>query len=141
MKYTAETVECFPIDSDKINKELDELHQRKNPNPDIHYYIHPKYSALIRKPVLAIIDWEFVGSDIDKSVTYSVFSATNNPDGSRTFNYGGSEELMITLPDLEKYLLPPITLAEFTKERRGYNSRIRRNEGEWMNYLSKMEVK
>lgn len=134
-QYTAETIQCYPINVELLSLGVDELLHRSNPNPNITYrVVHPL--ALIREPRLAVISEEFIGGDIENSVTFGIHESEKMPNGLSRHNCVAEKEITLTLVELELYLDKPVTLAEFTKARRGYNSRIRGNEALWMRYFN-----
>lgn len=129
-KHTVESVVCYPVNIAKLNKEVNEfIHHGKADN--ITYEIIGSH-ALIKEPISAIINDEFVGGDVEKSVTWYVHENELMSDGSHRCTCAPTKEITMSLEELEEYLGEPVTLAEFTRERRGYNARIERNEGMWV---------
>lgn len=128
-EWTPETIKCRPIDTEKMEGAIVEWRKPK----DGESYKMGCSLAIIETPRLAIIDDEFVGSDIDgNEVSFSVWVEGVGDDGLRWGSCFPEFSVALTIEELEQYLLPEITLAEHTKNRRGYNSRIRCNEAEWM---------
>lgn len=126
--HTIESIQCYPIDTAKITEEIN---KRPDKPTNVTYSIYSKF-ALVKSPRLAIIDDEFVGKDLTDKVSFSIYESIVNPDGTKTHDCLPSHTVTFKLSELEPYLNPPVSLAEFTKERRGYNSRIRSNEMEWL---------
>ena len=138
-KYTAETVICQPIEKVKFDNDINEfLHKQLNTKPSIIYSTRAK-EAIIREPILSIIDKEFIGCTIkeDEKITFGVYEEERTDETHGTFSCMPTYEIKLTLLELNGYLLPETTLAEFTKPRRNYNSRIIGNEREWMNVFNK----
>ena len=136
-KYTAETIMCEPLDTNKLDAAID-AHFHKSPNgkPEVTY--HTIWTmAIIRQPKRAIISDEFVGSDIGDTITFNVYEEIRSPDGKITGHVFPDWEIKLSLAELAEYLMPAVTLAEFTKQRRGYNSRIIGNESAWMRHFNK----
>lgn len=99
--------------------------------------MNEREQALIRHPRLAIIDDEFIGRDVVGAVSFSVWKEERPAEGHRIFDMYPSNSLILTLTELEDYLLPPVSLATFTADRRGYNSRIKGNEAEWIRWANR----
>ena len=134
-KHTIESVQCYPVDMAKLNKAVNEsVHKGKLDN--FTYSVHGRH-ALIKTPITAIIEEDFVGSEISKSVTWWVYKAETCKDGSMLCDCVPTYEATIILKELENYLGEPTTLAEFTKGRRGYNARIKVNERLWLAAFNK----
>ncbi len=131
-KYTAESIQCYPVNMDKLNTEAKRICRETD---TIKYHVDGA-QALVKSPKIAIIDDEFVGGKVSKEVTFNVFKTEYRPSGSKVFSCLPSYEVTLTLAGLEEYLNAPVSLAEFTKERRGYNSRIKANESSWMDYFN-----
>ena len=137
VRYTAETIIVEPVDRVRLNTTVNQFfHKDGKALANTEYTTRGVY-AIIRQPKLCIIDDEFVGHDIQDQVTFYVFEEEVHPDGRRTFYMMPTHEITLSLEELRQYLESPITLAEFTKGRRGYNSRIRANEADWMRYFNK----
>ena len=136
-RYTAETVEVQPIDMARLNAFINEYFHRDGKHPANVEYRARGYLALISKPRLCIINDEFVGHDISDTIVFYIYEEEHRSRGNTIYKCSPSYELSVTLVELNLYLKPPISLAEFTKERRGYNSRIQANEEDWMRYLNK----
>lgn len=132
-RYTTENVLVYPIDIKKLNSTLNSfMHEKIQDSPkDALYEVHGKL-AIMRHPKECVIDDEFVGHDIKNKITFYIYKSQSN-----THECFPSYEVTLTLQELKTYLQNSITLAEFTKDRRGYNSRIRANEAEWIKYLNK----
>ena len=136
-RYTPETVEVQPIDMAKLNTAFNEFFHKDSKFPaNIEYRTHGTL-AIIRQPNLCLIDDEFIGHDITEKVIFYIYEREEMPDGHIHGHCLPTHEVSVTLAELDQYLKPPITLAEFTKERRGYNSRIRANESDWVRYFNK----
>ncbi len=135
-RYTPETIRVRPIDKAKLDKNINDFMQSKTGKANIAYRTSG-YNAIIREPKLCIIDDEFIGHDISDKVTWYVYETETMPDGRKIGNCLPTHEVTITLPEMEQFLQTETTLAEFTKERRGYNSRIRQNEADWMRFFNK----
>ncbi len=135
-KHTAETIMVYPVNVDKLNKAVNEHFHKDNPNPNITFDISGNY-ALAREPILALIDDEFIGNDVTDTVTLSVYKETKQVSGSIIGSCFPDKTILLTLAELAQYLDSPISLAEFTKKRRGYNSRIISNEATWMRHFNK----
>ena len=134
MEYTAETIKCKPIDTQRIEKELAEQQNK----PDTLFNVRSKL-AIVYAPKMAIIDDEFIGWDITPSdeIELDVWTETKDKDGRVCGSCFPSGKITYkNLTDLGEYLLPEVTLAEFSKNRRGYNSRIRGNEAQWMRHFN-----
>ncbi len=136
-RYTPETIQVHPLDMEKLNQVIDKFFHEDGKHPaTITYHAHGTL-ALMRQPKPCIIDEEFIGHDISDKITFYIYEEEHHLDGGFTGHCLPSYETSMPLVELEQYLKPPITLAEFTKERRGYNSRIQANEAEWIKYLNK----
>ncbi len=136
VRYTPETIQVHPLDMKRLNQDIDESFHKGGEHPEnITYHAHGKL-ALMREPRLCIIDDEFVGHDISDKIIFYIYEAEKTPKGFRG-NCLPTYEVTLTLAELEPYLKPQISLAEFTQDRRGYNSRIQANEAEWIKYLNK----
>lgn len=136
-RYTPETVSVYPIDMDKLNKDINELfHRDSKYTPDMEFSANGIH-AIIQSPKLCIIDDEFVGHDISDTITFFVYVSGIHEDGIRWHACQPEHEVTLTITELQKYFKQQITLAEFTKSRRGYNTRIRANEADWIKYLNK----
>ena len=136
IKYTAETITCYPINMESLNNMVNEFFHKDNPNLTTEYRVLGSH-ALIKEPSLAVIDKDFVGGDVATNTTWCVFEIETKPDGTKVVHYVPAHEISIPLTWLEPHLEAPISLAEFTKERRGHNARIRTNEYEWMRFFNK----
>ena len=136
-RYTPETVEVQPIDMAKLNTTINEFFHKDSKFPaNIEYHTRGTL-AIIRQPNLCIIDDEFIGHDISEKVIFYIYETEKMADGRELHNCLPTHEVSLTLVELSQYLGPVVTLAEFTKERRGYNSRIRANEADWVRYFNK----
>jgi hypothetical protein len=93
--------------------------------------------ALVKSPKQSILDEEFIGSDVKKEVILRLYKKTKQANSGFSIECISNKQITLTLSELELYLLPKTTLAEFTKERRGYNSRIINNESLWMEHFNK----
>ncbi len=134
-RYTPETINVTPIDMKKLNNSINEFFH-KDGKQDITYSASG-ILALMQKPKSCIIDDEFVGHDISDNVTFYVYESGTRSSGIQWHSCLPSHEITLSLNELNEYLKPQISLAEFTKERRGYKSRIRANEADWIRYLNK----
>ena len=136
-RYTPETVMCRPIDRTKLDRDInDNFHRNPLGKPSNVTYHTRCGMSLISEPVRAIIDDEFSGFYVDESITFAVWETETHPDGRKTGHCLPTFEVTFTLTELAPYLLPAVTLAEFTKERRGYNSRVRQNEYDWVRHFN-----
>ena len=136
-RYTPETVEVQPIDMVKLNTAFNEFFHKDGKFPiNIEYHARGIH-AIIQQPNLCIIDDEFIGHDTTDKVIFYIYETEKMADGREMHNCLPTHEVSITLAELGRYFKPPVTLAEFTKDRRGYNSRIRANEMDWVRYLNK----
>ena len=137
IRYTPENITVYPLDMEKLNIAINEFFHRDGINsPNIEYRTHGK-QALIRQPSLCLIDDEFVGHDVGDKVIFYIYETEEIEEGKKVHTCVPTHEISITLPELEKYLTSPISLAEFTQDRRGYNSRIRTNEADWIRFFNK----
>ena len=136
-RYTPETIQVYPLDMERLNQDIDKSFHKDGKHPaNITYHAHGTL-ALIRQPKLCIIDDEFVGHDLTDKIIFYVYEEEHHPGGRFTGHCLPSYEVSMSLMELETYLKPTTSLAEFSKERRGYNSRIQSNEAEWIKYLNK----
>ena len=133
MKYTAENVTVYPISKAKINAHvMEKIPHEHSDRLDVTFSW-----AIVKSPKLAIINDEFVGTDItDNKIVLDVYRTTLRPDGSESFSMMPEYQITFTTDEIEPYLDKPVTLAEFTKERRGYNSRIEQNERSWVRFFN-----
>jgi len=136
-RYTPETVEVQPIDMAKLNITINEFFHKDGKFPANIEYRARGTLALISQPNLCIIDDEFVGHNISEKVILDICEWEDLGDGHHREHSQPTHEVSLTLVELSQYLKPTVTLAEFTKERRGYNSRIRSNEADWVRYFNK----
>ncbi len=135
-KHTPETVQVFPLDKERLNKDINQSFHKDGEYPDnVFFEIHRDF-AIMREPKLCIIDEEFIGEDIEDKVAFSIYKQTKLSDGHFTMGCLPEWKVTFTLAQLEPYFKLSVSLAEFTKERRGYNSRIKCNEAEWVRYLN-----
>ena len=136
-RWTPETVQVFPLDMERLNQDIDKhFHEDGKLPANITYHAHGTL-ALMRQPKLCIIDDEFIGHALKDKVTFYIYEEEHHPDGGFTGHYLPSYEVSMLITELETYLKPETSLAEFSKERRGHNSRIQANEAEWVKYLNK----
>ena len=135
-RHTPETIKVRPIDKAKLDKAIDDFMRSKEGKPNITYATGG-YHAIINQPKQCLIDDEFVGHDIADKIIWYVYETETTADGRKMHDCLPTHEVTMTLAEMESYLKPGITLAEFTKERRGYNSRIRNNEADWLRYFNK----
>ena len=136
VRNTPENITVYPLDMARLNEDIDKLGHKDKAPDNIRYETRGGGHALIRQPKLCIINDEFIGSEVKEEVTFYVYTEKTHLDGGKSFSCIPESEVTLSLAEVEQYLLPATTLAEFTKERRGYNSRIRSNEGEWMAFLN-----
>lgn len=139
-KYTVESIKCYPLNRAKLEQGAKEAWGKDNPHV---YYELRSLQALVTSPKLAILDNEFVGNDVNPAepIKFYFYRKTEytKEDGSKygSFEVMPSKGFQMGLEELRKgYLLPETTLAEFTKERRGYNSRIISNEAAWIRHFN-----
>lgn len=132
LRHTTESIQCYPVNRDKLNQLVN---QTFGGTDAVIYRINGVH-ALVKSPKLAIIDDEFVGCGVTGEVTFYVFKTEVKVDGSECSSCLPSMEITLTLSELEEILESPISLAEFTVEQRGYNSRIRGNESDWIKYFN-----
>ena len=136
-RHTPETLQVEPLDMAKLNIAINEFFHEDGRHPvNIRYEARGTH-AILRQPKLCLIDEEFVGHDISEKIVFYIYETETQPDGREVFDMLPTHEVIVTLAELEQFLQPPVTLAEFTKERRGYNARIRGNEVDWLRYLNK----
>jgi hypothetical protein len=142
MKLTAEAIQCQPIDTVKLDHDINENLHKSHPEFPANkvFSVRGKF-AIVREPKLSLIDEEFCGCDLTDRVELGIYSEEmiTEPNGNKHGTVGifAEFEERLTLLELEPYLLPLVTLAEFTKGRRGYNGRIKANENEWMRHFNK----
>ena len=137
IRLVPETIQVHPLDMEKLNQAIDKSFHKDGKHPaNITYHAHGK-EALMRQPRLCIIDDEFVGHDVADKSTFYIYESETLTEGHFRGNVFPTYEISLSLVELETYLKSPVSLAEFTEERRGYNSRIRANEYEWVKYLNK----
>jgi hypothetical protein len=137
LRHTPETIQVFPLDMEKLNGDIDQFFHKDSKFPaNITYRAHG-IQALMREPKLCIIDDEFIGHDLKDKITFYVYETERTPDGRELHNCFPTQEVILKLTELGSYSKEPVTLAEFTRDRRGYNSRIRANEADWIRYLNK----
>lgn len=136
-RHTPETIVAYPINMERLNQSINQtFHKDGMSSPKIEYGTHGIF-ALIREPSLCLIDDEFVGWDIKEKITFHIYETETREDRMKIHTCLPTHEVTLTIAELEKYLMPPISLAEFTRNRRGYNSRIKANEADWMRYFNK----
>ena len=136
-RHTPETVTVYPLDMEKLNKAIDGFFHKDKQFPDDTTYRARGILALIYHPKLCLINDEFVGWDLGDKVTFHIYEEGKKGAGHSWFSCLPSHEITLPIKELEPYLKPPMTLAEFTKDRRGYNSRIKVNEADWIRYFNK----
>ena len=137
IRHTPETIEVQPLDMARLNAFLNEFFHKDGAFPaSLTFHTAGKF-ALVRQPKPCIIDDEFVGHDISDRITFYIYEREDLGSGRFRGNCFPTHEVSMTLEELKPYLKPAITLAEFTEERRGYNSRIRSNEADWVRYFNK----
>mgnify|MGYP001612777069 CR=1 FL=1 len=136
-RYTSETIEVRPIDMEKLNADIEKHFHKDGKHPtNIQYRVHGVL-GIISHPKLCFIDDEFVGHELSDKITFYIHETETHLNGKITGNCFPGWEINMCWPELEQYLKPSITLAEFTANIRGYNFRIRNNEGEWRRFLNK----
>ncbi len=135
-RYTTETIKVRPVDQEKLDKMINEFMHTKYPDPNTIYHTS-SYTALIKSPKSCLIDDEFVGHEITNEITWYVYKTETLANGGKRGFYMPTDEVTMSLAEMEQYLLPETTLAEFTQGRRGYNSRVRQNEADWIRYFNK----
>jgi hypothetical protein len=137
IRYTPETITVYPIDMERLNAAINEyFHQVLKTSANITYRAHGEH-AIIKQPKPCIIDEEFIGGDISDKVTFYVYQSEKGEDGKTTHDCFPTREVILTIAELEKFYRAETTLADFTKDRRGYNSRIRANEADWIRFFNK----
>ena len=136
-RYTPETIKVYPLDMEKLNADINEFFHKDGTRPTNIEYRAIGTLAIVRQPKLCVIDDEFIGHDISEKIIFYIFETETKPGGGKTHNALPTYETSISLRELEHFLKPEVTLAEFTKDRRGYNSRIRANEADWIRYFNK----
>ncbi len=136
-RYTPETIQVHPLDMKKLNTNINEFFHRDGKHPANIEYHAIGTLAIVWHPKLCVIDDEFIGHDISDKIIFYIFETETKPNGGKTHNMLPTYETSMTLTELEHFIKPVITLAEFTKNRRGYNSRIRANEADWIRYFNK----
>jgi hypothetical protein len=138
-RWTPETIKVYPVDKDKLSAELNEEIHRQHPEiPVTKIFSVRSHQAIIREPKLCLIDDEFYGFEVkDNKIGFEIYWEEKIDDNRREAGCFPAYEVNLKLADLEDYLLPPVTLAEHTKERRNYNARIQRNEYEWIKALNR----
>jgi hypothetical protein len=145
MKYTTETIQCQPIDTAKLNHDINESLHKAHPEFSAikEFGIRGKY-AIVREPKLALIDEEFCGNDIKDTLEFDIYSQEliTEPNGNKHGTIGCFPEYRekLSLAEIEPYLMPTVSLAEFSKERRKYNGRIISNENAWLDHFNKVRV-
>jgi len=133
VKYTAENIMCYPIDKAKLSEYLNNVIHERHPDDDMNYeVVHDR--AIVIKPRPGWLTEEFVGGEGKYRI-----SAHEKMEIGKWCSCAPIYEFEFNFADITPFLKKQITLAEFTKERRGYNSRIRCNEAEWMRYFNKEE--
>lgn len=136
-RCTPETIGVYPLDMKRLNTTINEFFHKDGKSPsNITYEAHGTH-ALIREPNLCIIDDEFVGHDISDKITFYIYETEKTPDGREVHNCLPTHEVSFAITELDTFLKPITTLANFTKDRRNYNSRIRANEADWIRYFNK----
>ena len=137
-RHTPETVTVYPLDMEKLNENINRFFHNDGQFPENITYEVRGILAFMYHPKFCLINDEFVGWDLGDKVTFHIYEEGKREDGHRWFSCIPSHEVTLPIKELEPYLKPPMTLAEFTKDRRGYNSRIKANEAEWLRYLNKV---
>ena len=136
LRHTPETIQVFPLDMERLNQNINQSFHKDGKYPDNVVFETHRHFALMRQPKLCIIDEEFIGEDIEHKVIFPIYEREEHDNGHFTMKCLPTWEVSLTLAELEPFLKPNISLAEFTKDRRGYNSRIKSNEAEWTKYLN-----
>ncbi len=136
-RYTPETIKVYPLDMEELNATIDAFFHKDGKFPANIQYYTAGVLAISRQPNLCVIDDEFVGHDISDKITFYIYETETQPDGRKLHNCLPTHDVSLSLTELEQYMKPVTTLAEFTKSRRGYNSRIRSNEADWIRYVNK----
>jgi len=136
-RYTPETITVYPLDMERLNESINKFFHEDKKFLESTTYHTRGVLALIKQPNLCLITDEFVGWDISDKVTFYVYEEGKRENGGFWFGCIPTHEITMLIKELKPYLKPTITLAEFTKERRGYNARIRANEVDWIRYFNK----
>lgn len=131
VRHTPETITVYPINKERLDISINK-HFHDGGEPMATDYHTQGKLALIREPKPCIIDDEFVSHDISDKIIFYIFETTD-----RVHNMLPTYEVTVSTAELEKYLDSPVTLADFTKDRRGYNTRIRANEADWIRHFNK----
>ncbi len=135
-RYTPDTIQVYPLDMDRLNKSINEFFHKDPKMPLTTTYSARGRLALIRQPKLCIIDDEYAGHDLTDKIIFYIYEEYNE-NGKHSFACMPNWEVPMPVTDLEQYLKPVITLAEFTKDANFNKSRIQSNQSQWIQYLNK----
>lgn len=138
-RYTPDTVQVFPVDMDKLNKAINEHFHKDATIPATTTYRAHGQEALMRQPKLCMIDDEYVGYDVKPAdkIAFYVYEQRQLEEHKFSCDAIASWTINLTLADMEQYLKPAVSLAEFTKDANFNKSRIIDNRNKWIQYLNK----
>lgn len=131
MEHTFDNTMVNVLDQEKLNAEFSEK---------IGEPVQFKgWQGFIDSPKHGVIDREMVIQTSD--FTLDIFKADTKPEKGKPgkMHIMPNWSVKVDIDDLREYIKETVTLAEFTKERRGYNSRLIANESgtvRWLNEVS-----
>lgn len=125
MERTFENTEVRIIDYKKIESELEPVAGKVR---------FMGFGGFISNPSPAIVDRDIIVNfpEDDGKFEFVMHKVTE----SGGVNLLPHAAIRLTPEELEQYLGETTTLAEFTKDRRGYNSRLKSNEAEVQEWLN-----
>ncbi len=142
-KFDFENTMVYLIDTEALAKNIcEELEYDSD-------LVIKQFNGMILEPKVCLVCTEIVAHLVDKDGTLTI--DLYPPDHKVVTKDGNFATSISMFPKMTCKLTPdeiypflkdnPITLAEFTKGRRGYNGRLERNEYELVKYLNEKKTK
>lgn len=97
------------------------------------------FEGFIESPKMGFVDKEICAIEKDKDNMFRVTlhePTKTNEDGSRSVSIFPIGTIGLDYEDIKPFFGETVSLAEFCKERRGYNPRLKNNEREIMNWIN-----
>jgi hypothetical protein len=133
--YSAENTLCRPINEKAL---LVGLPTEDKESTDLKWRFHQPL-ALVTEPRICLVSYEFIGYLPEKDGKWRINIFCEGTDRKGGVSWMGilpTKMVTVNREDLEKVAGEPVTVAEFAKDRRGYNSRILGNESLLFGWLN-----
>lgn len=132
-KHTFENTMVYLVDIDSLSNQIcEEL--------SLPPLIIKGFSGVVLEPKFCVIHTEIVAQNAgeDGTINIDLYKPDEKTENGRRVSMFPASSVSCTPDEIIKHLKPePITLAEFTKDRRGYNGRLENNEYQLVNWLNK----